>query len=538
MVDILSHHFYPSLRWRRHALVSRAVCRSWRDAFFLLNLDLPKEALENNLNLCKNIVLKTENIRLRKPSQVDLDVFCDLAPSCTLLSSVTIELMEANRDYLATLSKFLRLDLPRLRNFALSSELRHTLDASKEIAEALCSTNLHLKTLNLSRSKLGDEGGARLFLGLTSNQTLRTLIADSNSLGSKSLRSLTTLLSENQTLTKLKVAYNYQLFLDPDSCRAFIAALATNSTLKRLDFGSCSSDHAYSVLSALQTNIGLSSVKASYINMSGEHLPFVFGCLEGNTTLESFEVTFSSRFDEGPAALGQFFERNQTLKRLHVQMSGSEQMEFGLMFEGLRKNTSITSLSFGSVSAAFVQQLGDCILASPTLPLQRLEIDGSILQGSLPHLLMALSSCNTLQELRLNTVLTDVSSAASCAHLIDVTTSIKCMQLFGSDFGEEGTSNFLAALARNSSLRDLRVAGLHGSDKNGEELCEAIERNRFLVDLDILDSPFPIRMKPRFKAALMTNSTLMNFAVEFLSEVSDGSRDYEVPVWSGNLCLE
>eukprot|EP01122_Echinamoeba_exundans_P007137 TRINITY_DN2129_c0_g1_i1.p1 TRINITY_DN2129_c0_g1~~TRINITY_DN2129_c0_g1_i1.p1 ORF type:complete len:637 (-),score=33.16 TRINITY_DN2129_c0_g1_i1:47-1738(-) len=538
MVDILSNHLHPLLKKENYSLTCRLVCRTWRDAFSSFRLTFRPEELEKeDFQHYKNVIFRAHTVSFDYAKLRDLKPFLDLVPSCSLLSKLDINFQNLDKNYAEAFCTLMGMNLPRLKSFEVGCHNASPPETWEVASSALESTNLRMKKLTVSCSRLGGLRGAGIILALRRNTTVERLSLVLCSLTSHSLDALSILLRENTTITSLNLYYNMDLFRERSSSEAFGAALATNSTLRDLQIRSCGLYYSDGVYPALRCNMGLRKLQIDFDLTSADRDIIIFECLETNTSLISLDVSFSVA-QSVPGALGNMFLKNSTLQELRCVMNRVESLDFTPMYEGLRRNESITSLSFVHANQSLAQTLSDAMLANPSLPLRSLRLTcfpaGS---ASVDCILRASETLMKLETLELSGATVGHDSAADFATLIEKSTSLARLSLHEHRFDSATMSQILESVPKSCSLNELNLGGTQDKVVEVHYICALIASNPYLTVLDLNGALISIRSKPEFESALRKNSRMLKLEVNFYGEDENLDIDESQLEWTGNLRL-
>jgi hypothetical protein len=248
-------------------------------------------------------------------------------------------------------------------------------------------------------------------------------------------------------------------------------------------------------------------------------LRYIFECLEETKTIETITISFCSVCEIAPFILGGFVNENRRLKRFDFYMEGSSSISWTQFFErGLMHNTSITHLTFSEMSPIFAKELSQCITQNQLLPLESLEISFSALLKASVDLAEALMHCPTLKTLKLPASPLGSNSAEAYARLIDTSTSLTQLVLYGSHMGDDGIIQICSAAKRNSNLQTLVIGGDPYNETTMAAICDLISSNTCLEHLDISGTPIPMELKPSFEAAMRKNGRMRRCSVTFADD--------------------
>jgi hypothetical protein len=537
MIDLLSHHIYPLLIESKHALRSRLVCRKWRDAFSLTRATIARDELERSLSTYQNIFTRVRSLQIDNPTQVDLKAFLNVAPSCPLLSQLDLHLKNMDGGYLDILEDLLNSHLPQLKSFGFRSAEPCSPQTCAEISNALESTKLQLEYLKISCMSLGGDRGAGMILAIRHSRTIKRFSLHVCALTTPSLYALATLLRENTSITRLSLQHNRDLFRDREGSAAFGAALALNSTLQRFSLIECALYHSDVVYPALQSNKTLRNLQIISDLSETNGNPSIFECLESNSSLQRLDISFAGS-DATPTSMGRLFERNSTLRDLTLEIYEGETIDFEPMFGGLRRNSSLTALTLAQAKADFAEQLSACMLDNPKLPLKRLLLGPSDDQFKVGSIARVAANSSMIEEFVLYMIEGGPETAAALADLVEKSTSIRRLGLFGHGLSASEIATVLTAVKKSTSLVELDIGGVRYDELAVDHICEMIASNPVLSVLEIEDGSIPIRCRPKFEAALRKNTRMLTLSMRFITD-EDFELDKEDAEsrWTGNLRL-
>jgi len=166
-----------------------------------------------------------------------------------------------------------------------------------------------LRTLDLSRNKIGPEGASALGEALKVNAVVTTLdlgwnkIGDSwNSIGDNGAKAIAEALKVNAVLTKLKLLGNN---IGPEGAIAIAEALKVNAVLTKLELGynSIGDDGAKAIAEALKVNAVMTTLDLGGDNIGVEGAKAIAQALKVNAVLTRLNIQVNNMGDAGKKAV-------------------------------------------------------------------------------------------------------------------------------------------------------------------------------------------------------------------------------------------
>jgi hypothetical protein len=187
----------------------------------------------------------------------------------------------------------------------------------KDLAAAL-KDNHTLKCLNLTRNSIEDVGA--LVTNLKGRQSLTELNLYSNHLGPAGGKAIASLLKDNHTLKYLNLAYN---MIFPGGAKALAATLLDNHTLTHLNMaGNCLGDSgAKHFAKLLKSNSTLKVLNLCSNGIRPTGIGALASTLVGNHTLTLLDLSYNEIGPQGATFLASLLKDNHTLTALELDRS-------------------------------------------------------------------------------------------------------------------------------------------------------------------------------------------------------------------------
>ena len=189
-------------------------------------------------------------------------------------------------------------------------------NGAKALAGAL-SVNSSIEKLNISWTRIGDEGVALIANALQENTTMKELHVSDCGMSDMGAKSLGRALSGNSSLKKLNISCNR---IGDEGVAHIADALHTNATMQVLDVSGCgmSDMGAKSLDRALSVNSSLEQLNISHTRIGDEGVAHIANALQTNTTMKVLDVTGCDMLCKGAKSL---LTANGSLEKLYFDGS-------------------------------------------------------------------------------------------------------------------------------------------------------------------------------------------------------------------------
>eukprot|EP01122_Echinamoeba_exundans_P008110 TRINITY_DN2626_c0_g2_i1.p1 TRINITY_DN2626_c0_g2~~TRINITY_DN2626_c0_g2_i1.p1 ORF type:complete len:546 (-),score=77.28 TRINITY_DN2626_c0_g2_i1:95-1732(-) len=518
ILDILRYHVSPALWYNSDARSCRLVCRSWSEAFPLERVQIGPSASESKSDIRTHILSTVCTLSISDSSSSSLEWIRDAVAQNRNLRSLSFEQL-AGVPAAETLVHVLRCNLPRLRQLEIGSSYEIAPEIVSMLASALAETRSPITRLDISNLK------ALTLLENALPKTLRRLhigtYPHTNELIEQFIKC-------NQTVTSLKISRLYHASVEEDAILAqrLAGALASNTTITKLDFGGIDLKNGNELFAALRTNKTLRHLRLGWVVVEAQHVTTIVDCLCQNATLQSLSLSLES-WDEN--ALGRLFEHNKSLKKIHIDTENPS--DLSNMFPGLAKNSTLRKIKFSRVDSHFIERLSECListLGTEFVRLEKIEISYSSMdETAASKLADAVGGLTNLRILDLFVVDAGPSCAESFARMIETSKSLEMLGLYGCKPGDEGLIRICEAVKKSASLVEIALGGEAHSESAVLAVHDMISTYKRLEFLDFSGTDIPLRFKQLFSDAVLQNPNMYRCEVCFRPDENSPEGDSE-----------
>ena len=316
-----------------------------------------------------------------------------------------------------------------------------------------------LTDLNLARNKIDDSVAESLSRALSVNTTLTYLNLSGNEIGASCALYLSAALSENTTLTDLNLSDN-----EIGTGATFLfQGLTRNTTLTHLNLSEneIRNPHMLSFFEYLSDNTTLTYVRLTHLNLSNNNIDnpgALSWLLSRNTTLTHLNLSHSSINDYGVCRLFQTLAVNTTLTHLNLSHNSIDHFSSSFLFTALSRNTTLThlNLSHNSIKSNCAYLLSRALQDNTALT--HLDLSGNQIGASDDtYLSGALLVNTTLTDLNLSNNEIDTSGATALFEVLSRNTTLTHLNLSQNNI--RNPLSFSEDLSDNTTLTNLNLSG-------------------------------------------------------------------------------
>jgi Ran GTPase-activating protein (RanGAP) involved in mRNA processing and transport len=385
--------------------------------------------------------------------------------------------------------------------------------------------NTTLTRLHIGRSYMRNAEFSKL-LGdmLMTNQSLRTLVLESNEFTSSDCSSITTALKINNTLTEIDLARNK---LDLEVLGQFGEVLMTNQTLKTLLLSGYNfevkEDNFANIITfcnGLKHNKSLEYLDLSYSKLGSAGYELLGAALAENQSIKTINLQ-GIIDDEG--YIGNAFLKNKSVTNL--SLSGVKMTDkFQLMAEGVKNNTSIQVLDLRSTNldSSNVGLLAEALKINSSVT--NLCLAGnSIGDHGAAHISEMLKTNQSITKLFLNGIGIGAVGMQSLSDALKINCHLQTLYLGDNrNIMFDGIKALGEAIETNQSLTSLHLDNVKMDSKGCEHLARSLERNNSITELVLRSSELLANGFGALGNALKTNQTLIVLDMNFCRLESEG----------------
>ena len=316
-----------------------------------------------------------------------------------------------------------------------------------------------LTDLNLARNKIDDSVAESLSRALSVNTTLTYLNLSGNEIGASCALYLSAALSENTTLTDLNLSDN-----EIGTGATFLfQGLTRNTTLTHLNLSEneIRNPHMLSFFEYLSDNTTLTYVRLTHLNLSNNNIDnpgALSWLLSRNTILTHLNLSHSSINDYGVCRLFQTLAVNTTLTHLNLSHNSIDHFSSSFLFTALSRNTTLThlNLSHNSIKSNCAYLLSRALQDNTALT--HLDLSGNQIGASDDtYLSGALLVNTTLTDLNLSNNEIDTSGATALFEVLSRNTTLTHLNLSQNNI--RNPLSFSEDLSDNTTLTNLNLSG-------------------------------------------------------------------------------
>ncbi|KAH3756170.1 Protein NLRC3 [Pelomyxa schiedti] len=321
--------------------------------------------------------------------------------------------------------------------------------------DVICGALLHpdcaCQTLDLSGSKFGDGGAARIAQAISANKSLTSVNLGNNNIGAEGAASIARFLATNKSLVSLCLYGNY---FGAEGVAQITNTLSANNTLLSLDISTNNiwTEGAARIAQMLSTNESLVSLNLGGNNIGDEGAGRIAKSLLTNKSLKCLYLIGNRIGDEGATMITQALLTNKTLVTLYlgnnnIGAEGAERIALSLASNQSLERLYLNGNKFGEKGAVrIVQSLStNRTLVGLNLGMNNIGDAGAV------GIAQALSTNQTLANLDLSWNKIG-EGAASFVQLLSTNKSLVGLQLDGSKIAAEGAARITQSLSTNKSL--------------------------------------------------------------------------------------
>jgi hypothetical protein len=466
-----------------------------------------------------NLARRSLRIRIKNGNKLSLEWLCSVTLDHRDLRGLSIHTAKPmTPEEAGCIARILQFDLPQLRELTLGTDGDGVPDAEaiRVVSEALASTQCPIRELDMREIKVGLVTAELLVDALLRGPvTLRSLNLSDTDFKTSIHEAVSRLVQENTRISKLRIPRLYSDVIAPAAgphpLQSFVEILGSNRVLKSLNFNVGGAE-AHTIFSALRSNDTLRSLRIHWCAIHPRHLPFIVECLCQNRRLQKLVLSVSSADDGIGTALCTLLEQNTSLKKLNFTIDNGSTADLSTLLPGLAKNSTLRELKISYPDHNFIEKLADCLLSTHGTEfarLERMDIEYSSVDGNAASKLAdAVISLPNLKNLDLFVVEAGPTSAPAFARMIEGSTSLEVLGLYGANLGDEGLILVCEALKKSLSLREVALGGATHGDAALLAVCEMIYSCKSLQFLDFSGTAIPHRLKPLFEDAVLRNMNM------------------------------
>ncbi|OHS93099.1 hypothetical protein TRFO_40602 [Tritrichomonas foetus] len=238
-----------------------------------------------------------------------------------------------------------------------------TADGIKALQDALVQSQ-SLTHVSFSQNDLGDEGCMQVILALRVNRTITHVNLSDTGMSHNALTVIGALIGQINRLKCLHVD-NPHNGIDGDSAakRLFIS-LSSNESLTELSIARAKlgDDSAFLISNALSVNTVLTNLRLRANGISSVGGEYLAKALKDNHSLEVLDISGNKLSDKGAQAFAQMFTENKKLQKIDMSSNGISGVGLLSICKALPQNNTITDLCLwgnrfvdNSVMAAWAQ---------------------------------------------------------------------------------------------------------------------------------------------------------------------------------------
>jgi Ran GTPase-activating protein (RanGAP) involved in mRNA processing and transport len=406
-----------------------------------------------------------------------------------------------------------------------------------------------LKTLNLSKNRLGDDGAKSLFLilelstslqsldvsdngierpgaqsfgeVLLKTKTLRSVFFSKNAIFNDGCQSIASSLERNKTLTSLELSDSS---VSLEGSRAIAKMLLENSTLSRLVFCNQNlkrTEGTRPIAEALQENTTLTELDLSDNHIGSEGASLLIDSLAVNKVLMKLTLAGNDIEDEGLLGIAKALKVNRGLREMSLENNDFRRIGVTALASALSHNSQITLLNLSrcAVSLDGLKALSTVLRAANSIKELRLA-HCRLGNAEAEELAVALKSSQTLQILDLDHNMFGTDGMLSLCALVASNPRIRSLSLFGNLLQGLTAKEFATALKSNTYLKVLRIH-ISAYDSEMEDLTGSLRTKQNLTDLH-LNGKFSVENLRVLAAMLATNTYIQALSIIHASMTDDG----------------
>lgn len=378
---------------------------------------------------------------------------------------------------------------------------------------AVLQTNRSVTSLDLSKSNIGNEGASSICFALARHPALTSLSLSANQINGP-LESLQALLTTCKTLKSLSLSKNR---LGDDGAKALFSILETSSSLQVLDVSDNGIERpgAQAFGEALLRTKSLRTVNFSKNSIFNDGCQAICSALERNKTVTSLELSDSNVSLEGSRALAKMLLENVTLSRLVFQKQNLKRTEGTRpIAEALQDNETLIDLDLsdnhlGSEGASL---LIDALAVNKVL--SRLVLAGNDIEDEgLLGIAKALKVNRALRELSLENNDFRRIGATALASALSHNSQITLLNLSRCAVSLDGLKALSTVLRAANTIKDLRLAHCRLGNAEAEELAAALKQSQTLQALDLDHNNFTPEAMTSLFTIVQANPRIRNLSM-------------------------
>lgn len=345
--------------------------------------------------------------------------------------------------------------------------------------------NRSVTSLDLSKSNVGNEGAAAICTALARHPALTTLSLSGNQINGP-LESLQALLTSCKTLRSLSLSKNR---LGDDGAKALFSILDTSSSLQVLDVSDNGIERpgAQAFGEALLKTRSLRTVNFSKNSIFNDGCQAICSALERNKTVTSLELSDSNVSLEGSRALAKMLLENSTLSKLIFQKQNLKRTEGTRpIAEALQDNETLVDLDLSDnhIGSEGASLLIDALAVNKVL--SRLVLAGNDIEDEgLLGIAKSLKVNRALRELSLENNDFRRIGATALASALSQNSQITLLNLSRCAVSLDGLKALSTVLRATNTIKDLRLAHCRLGNAEAEELAAALKQSQTLQALDL-----------------------------------------------------
>jgi len=325
-----------------------------------------------------------------------------------------------------------------------------------------------VRTLDLSRNKIGPEGASALGEALKVNAVVTELELSGNEIGEEGAKAIAEALKVNAVLTSVDLQSNS---IRDDGAKAIAEAMKVNAVLTtlRLDGNEIGSEGAIAIAEALKVNAVVTTLDLRWSKIGVDGAKAIAEALKVNAVVNTLYLGGNSIGDEGAKAIAEVLKVNAVLTSVDLQLNSIGNDGAKAIAEAMKVNAVLTSV-----------------------------------------------------DLQLNSIGND--GAKAIAEALKVNAVVTTLFLSRNSIGDEGAKAIAEALKVNAVLTsvDLQVNWI--GDDGAKAIVEALKVNAVVTTLNFGFNSIGVEGAKAIAKALKVNAVLTKLDLEYNSMGDAGKK--------------
>jgi Ran GTPase-activating protein (RanGAP) involved in mRNA processing and transport len=352
-----------------------------------------------------------------------------------------------------------------------------------------------LRTLDLSRNKIGPAGASALGEVLKVNAVLTILELSLNKIGAEGAIAIAEALKVNAVVTTLSLWNNS---IGDEGAIVIAEALKVNAVLTVLDLrvNKIGAEGAIAIAEALKVNAVLTILDLRVNKIGAEGAIVIMEALKVNAVLTELHLAQNKIGAEGAIAIAEVLKVNSVVTTL-----------------GLEDN---------NVGAEGAKAIAEALKVNAVLTILDLRFNKTGAEGAIA-IAEALKVNTVLTKLRLGVNTIGDEGAKAIAEALNVNTVVTELSL-GSNIGPEGAIAIAEALKVNAMVTTLYLGGNSIGDEGAKAIAEALKVNAVLTSLELSGNNIGAEGAIAITEVLKVNAVLTNLNLEYNSNMGDAGK--------------